>query len=311
MILRLRSALDTVTPALRRRARAGRRASGGGAVPALSARAHDRGADPGHRRRGRRGELRRHRVPARCGPGPARRARAAPLQLRRAAAKTGRAGHGRTRRGRWPRDERADPADARRCCGACRCPTPGARDRQGRRVGGVLVIGGSPEVPGARRCWPASRRCGPGAGKLQIGDRRRASRRISASPFPKPRVFALPETADGGIGREASARHDARRAGAKRCSSARACWTRGGRRPDGRLLDAATAPPASSSTPAALQCGFATCEAPLRRHGGRIVLTPHAGEMASLLGIERRSGRRGPARRRAAGGGPVPGASWR
>lgn len=32
---------------------------------------------------------------------------------------------------------------------------------------------------------------------------------------------------------------------------------------------------------------LATLQEPLRRHGGRIVITPHAGEMAALLGISR------------------------
>ena len=50
VILRLRSVLDTIELHYRRRARADRRAPGGRALPALSARADDGGADPRDRR---------------------------------------------------------------------------------------------------------------------------------------------------------------------------------------------------------------------------------------------------------------------
>ncbi|CAA9313099.1 MAG: Hypothetical, related to broad specificity phosphatases COG0406, partial [uncultured Gemmatimonadaceae bacterium] len=85
-------------PRLPRRARARGVPPGDRALPALPAGAHDRGADPRHRPRGRRGQLLGHGLRLRPRRGAGRLARARRLQLRRPARGTGHAGDERARR---------------------------------------------------------------------------------------------------------------------------------------------------------------------------------------------------------------------
>jgi ADP-dependent NAD(P)H-hydrate dehydratase len=155
------------------------------------------------------------------------------------------------------------------------------KDERGR----VLVIGGSVETPGgALLAGLAALRAG--AGKLQIATCRTVAPPLAVA-VPEARVIGLEETADGGIAAAAS------EALAERCgrtdvvllgpgmlgSDAVSLLTR-------RLLEGASGKaggPCFVLDAAALH----DCRVALPGHAGRIVLTPHAGEMASLLGIRR------------------------
>jgi hydroxyethylthiazole kinase-like uncharacterized protein yjeF len=154
------------------------------------------------------------------------------------------------------------------------------KDARGR----VLVIGGSVETPGgALLAGLAALRAG--AGKLQI-----ATCRSVASPLavavPEARVSGLEETPEGGIS-AAAAEALAERCG--RCdvvllgpgmlgSDATSRLTR-------RLLELAS--DACFVLDAAALHALDDCRDMLRRRAGRIVLTPHAGEMALLLDVGR------------------------
>jgi ADP-dependent NAD(P)H-hydrate dehydratase len=155
------------------------------------------------------------------------------------------------------------------------------KDQRGR----VLVIAGSVEVPGAALlAGVAALRAG--AGKLQIATCRSVAPQLGLA-VPEARVLGLDETATGGI----SAGEAERLAGQiARCDAvligpgmmdndAAALLT-------ARLLERTGGSPGFVLDAAAL-LRLRDCETVLRPHGGRVVITPHAGEMAGLLGIPR------------------------
>jgi hydroxyethylthiazole kinase-like uncharacterized protein yjeF len=155
-------------------------------------------------------------------------------------------------------------------------------DKDGR--GRVLVVAGSVEVPGAALlCGVGALRAG--AGKLQIATCRGVAPHLGLA-MPEALVTGLDETPGGGISPDEADRL-AKRAGrcdalllgpgmadddGEACSLTERLLERmeGG---PGVVLDAAALPKLPGG------------EAMLRRHAGRVVLTPHAGEMAKLLGI--------------------------
>ena len=162
-------------------------------------------------------------------------------------------------------------------------PRPGQdgdKDERGR----VLVIGGSREVPGAALLsGVAALRAG--AGKLQIATSRSVAPSLGLA-VPEALVAGLPETAAGGIAPEAAEDLLGR---VSRCD---AVLIGPGMMDDeavagltARLL--AEAPPTAFVLDACALIGLARLQEPLRRHGGRVVATPHAGEMAALLGVSR------------------------
>ena len=164
-------------------------------------------------------------------------------------------------------------------------PLPRHRDGEDKNQRGrVLVIGGSVEVPGgALLAGLAGLRAG--AGKLQIATCRSVAPHLAVA-VPEARVIGLEETPAGGISADETDRL------AMHCSRCDAVLLGPGmmdgeaaRRLTARLLDEATA--ACFVLDAAALQALREGEAPLRRHAGRIILTPHAGEMATLLGIER------------------------
>jgi len=164
-------------------------------------------------------------------------------------------------------------------------PLPRHRDGEDKNQRGrVLVIGGSVEVPGgALLAGLASLRAG--AGKLQIATCRSVAPHLAVA-VPEARVIGLEETLAGGISANEADRL------ATHCSRCDAVLLGPGmmdgeaaRRLTARLLDEATA--ACFVLDAAALQALREDEVPLRRHAGRIILTPHAGEMATLLGIER------------------------
>ncbi|GAC1337582.1 MAG: NAD(P)H-hydrate dehydratase [Acetobacteraceae bacterium] len=155
----------------------------------------------------------------------------------------------------------------------------GDKDLRGR----VLIIGGSLEVPGAALlAGCAALRAG--AGKLQIATCRSVALPMGLA-MPEALVIGLEESAEGGIApgsaerlAGAAARVDALLIGPGMM--------------DPPATDALTADLlARIERPAVLDAGALACLpelAPsLQRHAGRLVITPHAGEMARLLGIAR------------------------
>lgn len=155
-------------------------------------------------------------------------------------------------------------------------------DKEGR--GRVLVIGGSIEVPGAA-LLAAVGALRAGAGKLQIATCRSVAPAMGLA-VPEALVAGLPETAEGGIAPEAAESLVSR---ADRCDAV----LLGPGMEDQPAVDAlAAALIAGTRRPAlvldaAALIGLRAQADALRAHEARVVLTPHAGEMAGLLGISR------------------------
>ena len=157
-------------------------------------------------------------------------------------------------------------------------------DKDGR--GRVLVVAGSVEVPGAALLSGIGA-LRAGAGKLQIATCRSVALHLAVAA-PEARVFGLDETPGGGISAEEA---DSLAARAGRCDA----LLLGPGMMDGdgeasrlttRLLERMEAGPGVVLDAAALP-DLGDGEAVLRRHAGRVVLTPHAGEMAKLLGASK------------------------
>ena len=155
------------------------------------------------------------------------------------------------------------------------------KDERGR----VLVIAGSREVPGgALLAGVAALRAG--AGKLQIATA------ASVAPYlglavPEALVVALPEMPNGGIALEAATLLFER---AKLCD---AILFGPGMMDEESVCDLVAALLEAVDGPAIILDAAALInlrgiQDALRRHAGRVVITPHAGEMAGLLCIDRR-----------------------
>lgn len=156
-------------------------------------------------------------------------------------------------------------------------PHVGSKDERGS----VLVLAGAASVPGAALlAGVATLRAG--AGKLKIATVQSAALGMGLA-VPEAMVVGLPETSAGGMDAERSA--ECLFKVTKGCD---ALLVGPGLIEDGpttalamRLLEAL--PEASFILDAAAVCGLAQHAADVRRHGGRVVITPHAGEMAQLL----------------------------
>ena len=164
-------------------------------------------------------------------------------------------------------------------------PLPRHRDGDDKDDRGrVLVVAGSVEVPGAALlCGTAALRAG--AGKLQIATCRSAALHLGLA-VPEALVTGLEETAEGGIAPGAATLLRDR-----------------GNRCDAVLIGPGMADgPAVATLTAELLAGLdrpaivldaealarlGGCRDVLHRRDGRVVVTPHAGEMATLLGIPR------------------------
>jgi ADP-dependent NAD(P)H-hydrate dehydratase len=162
-------------------------------------------------------------------------------------------------------------------------PEGGDKERRGR----VMVVGGGAEVPGALLLAGAAA-LRAGAGKLQMATCRSVAPHLALA-MPEGRVLGLPETPEGGIAPAAAAGVLRDRVG--RCAAVLVGPGMVGEAGEAAaltaaLLDAPAAGPAFVLDAGALS-GLADRVASLRRHGGRVVLTPHAGEMAGLLGMEK------------------------
>jgi len=156
------------------------------------------------------------------------------------------------------------------------------QDKDGR--GRVLVVGGSLEVPGGA-LLAAVGALRAGAGKLQIATCRTIAPHLGLA-VPEALVLGLPETEAGGIAAESADRVVTR-----------------ADRVDALLVGPGMMDPDATEALVAAILADTTCAAivldagalhglerqadTLRRHAGRVVLTPHAGEMAHLLGVGR------------------------
>jgi hydroxyethylthiazole kinase-like uncharacterized protein yjeF len=158
----------------------------------------------------------------------------------------------------------------------------GDKEERGR----VLVVGGAAEMPGAV-ILAATAALRAGAGKLQIATCRSIAQ-VVAVAVPEARVFALPETRAGAIAGTAS------REIAKRIDEVQAVLIGPGmidERAVARLMKSLL-PRLGRATlvldAAALSC-IKGSPGLLSRQDCQAVLTPHAGEMAKLLGADKDS----------------------
>jgi hydroxyethylthiazole kinase-like uncharacterized protein yjeF len=163
-------------------------------------------------------------------------------------------------------------------------------DKEGR--GRVLVVGGSPEMPGAV-ILAATAALRAGAGKLQIATCRDIAHLVAVE-IPEARVFALPQTAAGGI--EPSAAEQI----AEHAARAQATLIGPG------LLDGDAVNelvqrllPQLGDTSLILDAEALMCvehaPAALHRLQAPPIVTPHAGEMARMLGREKQAIQANPA----------------
>lgn len=155
-------------------------------------------------------------------------------------------------------------------------------DKEAR--GRVLVAGGERENPGALLlAGTAALRAG--AGKLRLAAPRSIALALGVA-LPEARVFALAETKGGAISPRAAAEL------AERAGEVDALLLGPG------MIDPESAVPLTlevleriGDTPVVLDAGCFPCLAahPDALHGleGRAILTPHAGEMARILGMEK------------------------
>jgi hydroxyethylthiazole kinase-like uncharacterized protein yjeF len=185
---------------------------------------------------------------------------------------------------RRDKDARARPLVVTpKLLGAWPVPQPEDDDDKEAR-GRVLVIGGSTEIAGAV-VLAATAALRAGAGKMQIATCRSVAVHVSMA-VPEARVIALPETRAGGIAAGGLGEIEEELAGAQAVLVG-----------PGMIDEAATARlmknilPLVERATLVLDAGALTFlthqpESLAQLHG-RVVLTPHAGEMASLLDIEK------------------------
>lgn len=165
-----------------------------------------------------------------------------------------------------------------------RMPLPEAAGGDKESRGRVMVVGGCAEVPGAvLLAGTAALRAG--AGKLQMATVRSLAPYLALA-MPEARVIGLAETPAGDIALSAA---EALRQTIGRCDAVLIG--------PGMLAEAEAAgftaallqiPPGPGLVlDAAALSGVRDARELLRRHGGRVVITPHAGEMAGLLGMDK------------------------
>ena len=161
-------------------------------------------------------------------------------------------------------------------------PKEGSKDDRGK----VLVVAGSAEIPGAA-LLAATAALRAGAGKLQIATVRSAALHLGLA-IPEAMVIGLRETPEGGIDPDAAksrladtaAKVDAVLIGPGMAEGdTTAALTEG--------LCRNAAPSVSFTLDAAALCDLQPHAEAVRSLGGRAVITPHAGEMARLLGRSR------------------------
>lgn len=157
----------------------------------------------------------------------------------------------------------------------------GDKEERGR----VLVLGGATEMPGAV-ILAATAVLRAGAGKLQIATCRSIAQAIAVA-VPEARVLALPETKAGGIAASAASLI------AERANDAQVVLIGPGMIDEKaivRLLKGLL--PRIEGPTVVLDAGALSCLTEngrcLERFKGRVVLTPHAGEMAKMTGVDKK-----------------------
>jgi hydroxyethylthiazole kinase-like uncharacterized protein yjeF len=169
-------------------------------------------------------------------------------------------------------------------------PQPdGGGDKEER--GRVLIVGGASEMPGAI-ILAATAALRAGAGKLQIATCRSIAQ-VVASTVPEARVFALPETGAGAIATSAAAEIAAR---AREVNAVLIGPGMIDEKAVARLMMKLL--PRVGRAPLVLDAAALSCFNESPQHLGRLdcsaTLTPHAGEMAKLLGVTKDSVTREP-----------------
>ncbi len=163
-------------------------------------------------------------------------------------------------------------------------PAPG-EDKEDR--GRVLIAGGSRAVPGAV-LLAAEAALRAGAGKLQVAVGQGIAPGLALC-LPEAMVMGLPETEGGDLAPEAAEElaKSAGRADALLLGPGAMAKDETNALVEGVLahLDPAKSP--MIALDAGALCQHEALQAALRPYAGRAVLTPHAGEMATMLAISR------------------------
>ncbi|WP_132252254.1 NAD(P)H-hydrate dehydratase [Methylobacterium segetis] len=164
-------------------------------------------------------------------------------------------------------------------------PLPMPQDGSKEQRGTVLVLGGSVEVPGAALlAGVAALRAG--AGRLRIATVRSVAMAMALA-VPEARLIGLAETENGEV--------DPAEAGRRVPALAEACdavligpGLSAGEATDALTLSLLQGRPSPSFVlDAGAVCGLGAAADSVRPCGSRVVITPHAGEMAKLLRIDR------------------------
>lgn len=162
-------------------------------------------------------------------------------------------------------------------------PLPLAEGGDKEARGRVLAVAGSREISGAAiLSGVAALRAG--AGKLQICTAASVAPHLGIA-VPEAMVVGLPELAEGGLDPDCAGKVAEL---ANKCSAVLIGPGLLDKHAAGRLTTAVLL--ALDGVPAVVDAAammdLATCAA-LRRHEGRLIVTPHAGEMAGMLGIDK------------------------
>jgi hydroxyethylthiazole kinase-like uncharacterized protein yjeF len=162
-------------------------------------------------------------------------------------------------------------------------PEPAADTDKNAR-GHVLVAGGSETVPGALRLTgEAALRAG--AGKLQLATVARVAPHLGVL-MPEGAIFPLPANPAGELGEAAG---EVLSTYLERCDTLVLGPGMGAEADAAPILAAALARPRAALSlvlDAAVIAAAADCAAAIHAQGGRIVLTPHPGEMVRLMGCD-------------------------
>ncbi|SDO57916.1 yjeF C-terminal region, hydroxyethylthiazole kinase-related [Methylobacterium phyllostachyos] len=158
-------------------------------------------------------------------------------------------------------------------------PTPREGSKDDR--GSALILGGSASVPGAALLASVAA-LRAGAGKLKIATAQSAAVGMALT-VPEAMVVGLPETSDGGIDGERAL--ECLRTAAEGCDALLVGPGLLGSKPTTAMAVELLhrLPTATFILDAAAICALASHADDVRRHKGRVVITPHAGEMAQLL----------------------------
>ncbi len=159
-----------------------------------------------------------------------------------------------------------------------------AGDKEDR--GRALIVGGSAEMPGAV-ILAATGALRAGAGKLQIGTPASIQQNVAVA-IPESLVFPLPETKEAGVDKAALPTI------LEKAKAANALLVGPGMvqaEAVGRLVEGILKGLEQGKTVVILDAEGFSClkDSPglFREHGCQGIITPHAGEMAHLLGLEK------------------------